>query len=99
VNTVDADQRTAVVYAAFNGHIDNVGCLLEKEPAAPGTCDPALLFAAMNGHVEVVRLLLEAAVASEENRQAAMRSAAERGHHSVVELLGHGSTMQNLCKT
>lgn len=99
VNTVDADQRTAVVYAAFNGHIDNVRCLLEKEPAAPGTCDPALLFAAMNGHVEVVRLLLEAAVASEENRQAAMRSAAERGHHSVVELLGHGSTMQNLCKT
>merc|ERR1712150_306389 len=88
------DGRTALVYAAFNGHLENVRCLLESSSSdethassLDGARDTALLFAAIHGHVEVVHLLLEVAVTSPETRHAALKLAADHGHHAVVELL------------
>merc|ERR1712107_267466 len=74
-------------YAAFNGHAENVGWLLERcGTDASDSIDKALLFSSIHGHDKVVQLLLDAGAVSQETRHAARKLAGDHNHNHVVVL-------------
>ena len=94
VNATDDQQRTALLFAAFNGHT-SVAKLLLDQGASLGHRDAAgrtaLMFAASGPNAETVELLLNAgsevnAVDTDEKFTALMHAAAE-GQLKVVEVL------------
>lgn len=99
VNTVDEDNRTALMLASFNGH-SKVASLLLDAGAQVNWRDSmgrtALMFASTGPHSETVKLLLEHKaevnlVDGDEHWTALMFAAAE-GHEDVVRLLlKHGA--------
>lgn len=61
VNFSDSEGKTALLYAAENGHMDLVRLLLENDAAvnhADNMENTALMLASGNGHADVVNLLL-----------------------------------------
>ena len=94
----DKFYRTAVMYAAEDGHVEVVRLLLEhgadiNAPSKYGST--AWNFAAWGGHVEVVRLLLEHGAdinAQNDDGTTALMSAASGGRVEVMRfLLEHGA--------
>ncbi|KID95301.1 Pfs, NB-ARC and Ankyrin domain protein, partial [Metarhizium majus ARSEF 297] len=90
----DRDGRTALLWAAENGHEAVVRLLLERSANTEVTDNnqeqTALLCAAKNGHEAVVRLLLEKGAdikAKDRRGQTSLSYAAENGHKAVVRLL------------
>ena len=94
VNSADEEQRTALLFAAFNGHTLVVKLLLDSGALLSqrdGVGRTALMFAATGDNAEAVELLLEAgaevnAVDTGEGFTALMHAAAE-GHANVVKVL------------
>ncbi|KAN0067109.1 hypothetical protein V8E54_014756 [Elaphomyces granulatus] len=93
VNSADRYGRTALSYAAWNGHVATVKLLL-RAGARINSSDEIggtpLSYAVCNGHNDVVGLLLKkgAQVDSPDDIvKALLLSAAEKGHEAVVELL------------
>jgi ankyrin repeat protein len=95
-DTTDPAGRTALMFAAFNGHHETVKLLVDKIQRKSGAhvdqCDAqrrtALIYAATGPDVETVRMLLDAgadvnAVDNDEQYNALMHAAAE-GHLEVV---------------
>ena len=99
VNRVDAEGRTALMMAAFEGYSDIVGLLLEhgaevdKSDSAGRT---ALMYAASGPFPQTVKLLIQSGAdvnhADEVEHWTALMLAAAEGHKPVVELLlQHGA--------
>ena len=94
VNAMDADGRTALMFAAFNGHSDIVLKLIEKGTVVDRRDlmgRTALLYAATGPFPETVSILLDKGaqpnvVDSDEHFSPLMHAAAE-GHMSVVKIL------------
>ena len=94
VDGKDSLGRTALHWAAMNGHEAAVKLLLEKgvdlESKDTGSGRTPLSWAAENGHEAVVKLLLEKGVDLESKDgggQTPLSLAAEKGHEVVVKLL------------
>lgn len=94
VNAMDVDGRTALMFAAFNGHSEVVLMLLEKGAVLDGRDQmgrTALLYAATGPFPETVRILLDKGaepniVDSGEHFSPLMHAAAE-GNLDVVKIL------------
>ena len=94
VNAMDADGRTALMFASFNGHSDIVLKLIEKGTVVDRRDlmgRTALLYAATGPFPETVSILLDKGaqpnvVDSDEHFSPLMHAAAE-GHLSVVKIL------------
>lgn len=93
VDAADADEMTALRYAARNGHTSTVMMLLEKGAAINGRSAntmPALLQAVSFEHIEVIELLLDKGAAIEAQSRYGMTAlmiAAWYGYRDIVELL------------
>ena len=99
VNTLDADSRTALMYASFEGYTDIIETLISYG-ANMDHCDlngrTALMFAASGSFPYAVKLLLDNGAAtnvqdSEENFTALMYAAAEGQLENVKLLLIYGA--------
>ena len=93
VNSADRYGRTALTYAAWNGHVATVKLLL-RAGARVNSRDEIggtpLSYAICNGHNDVVELLLKKGTqvdSLDDMVKALLLSAAEKGHEAVVELL------------
>ena len=93
VDSADKYGRTALSYAAWNGHIATVKLLL-RAGARVNSWDEIggtpLSYAICNGHNDVVELLLKKGTqvdSPDDISRALLLSAAEKGHEAVVELL------------
>ena len=99
VNGVDEEGRTALMFAAFNGHSDIVLTLLEDE-AGIDRRDlmgrTALLYAATGPFPETVRILLdkgaEANVVDSDEHFSPLMHAAAEGNLDVVKILLKGGS-------
>lgn len=94
VNAIDADGRTALMYASFNGYTDIVRILLEHGAdvkLADFSGRTALLFASSGDFPETVRLLLdhgaEPNIADITEKYTPLMFAAAEGHLEVVKIL------------
>lgn len=98
VNSKDARGRTALSWAAGNGHIKTAR-LLAQEGAIVDEADKLgrtpLLWAAENGHITTIRGLIELGATInhiDETEETSLSWARSRGHIAVVELLmQHGA--------
>ncbi|TNJ28470.1 Ankyrin repeat protein 1 [Giardia muris] len=85
----DSQGKTALMYAAENGHIDCVQVLADEE--AKMTSDErrtALMCAAKNGHVAIVEILRDKEGGLQDiDGWTALMSAAKHGHINCIELL------------
>lgn len=81
--------RTALMFAAQNGHMDVVRLLLEDEKQmVDGNGWTALMYAASNGHVEIACLLLDHEKCVQDNDGwSALMFAAYYGYTDMVGLL------------
>jgi uncharacterized protein len=93
-DTLDADGRTALMYAAFNGHTTVLQKLIQRG-ASLNTCDvygrTALMMAASGPYQEAVKLLLvnqaDPNITDKEDHFSALMYAAAEGQTEVVKLL------------
>ncbi|KAN0070262.1 ankyrin [Elaphomyces granulatus] len=98
IDSADRYGRTALSYAAWNGHIATVKLLLGAGARVDSTDEiggTPLSYAICNGHKDVVGLLLKKGtqVDSPDNiSKALLLSAAEKGHEAVLELLLENGT-------
>lgn len=99
VNARGEDDRTALMLAAFDGHTEIVGFLLDQG-ARVDDLDPfgrtALMYASTGSYPDTVELLLlwqaDPTIADRDERFTALMHAAAEGHADVVQiLLDHGS--------
>ncbi|KAN0070010.1 hypothetical protein V8E54_011591 [Elaphomyces granulatus] len=93
VDLADRYGRTALSYAARNGHVATVKLLLRAGvwvDSADEIGGTPLSYAICNGHNDVVELLLKKGTqvdSPDDISKALLLSAAEKGHEKVVELL------------
>ena len=95
VNWKDSHGRTALLWAARNGHEAFVKFMLETGKAEVDSKDEdgwtSLLWAAQNGHEAVVKLLLETGKtevnSKDSNGQTPLWWATQKGHEAVVKQL------------
>jgi ankyrin repeat protein len=94
INAIDADGRTALMYAAFNGHTECVQWLLERgaaEGARESVGRTALMFASSGPFPGTVQLLLESGSnpddADEYEGWTPLMFAAAEGQLEVVRVL------------
>lgn len=104
VNTRNNLDRTALHWAAANGHLNIVQILLQAK-ADVSFVDKygmtALMWAACNGHVVIVEALMKAgAVATVVNRQGlnAVHCAAMNAHDDVINSIGTSVDINTFCK-
>ncbi len=103
VDAVDAEKRTALMLASFNGHTDVVTYLLERGAdvkAVDASRRTALMFASSGPFTETVKVLLKGgadpnATDSFETWTALMFAASE-GHKDVCQALLDGGADSNL---
>jgi len=95
LNEGDSCERTALSFAAMQGHEDVVKILLEREEVNPNKPNyygaTPVLSAALRGHEGVVKMLLEREEATPDNPNqngvTPLMSAASKGHEGVVKIL------------
>ena len=93
VNIVDINSRTALMFAAANGHTETVSFLIDKGADILITDlngKTALMFAAENGHTEIVSFLIGKGadiLITDSKGKTALMFAASNGHLEVVRLL------------
>jgi len=95
INEEDIRGRTALAWAACNGHDEVVKMLLERREVYPDQSDffglTPLAYAAWKGHEDVVEMLLEHGEVCPDEQDPSGKTplsyAAENGHEGVVKLL------------
>ena len=93
INQTDTTNRTAVMYAIWEGHVEIVHLLLQKGTQPNITSnegETALMVASQEGYAEIVHLLLEAGAdpnVIHESGHTALMLASISGYSEVVKLL------------
>ena len=95
VNDEDVHGQTALIYAAGEGHVEIVKCLINVEDIRVDTRNrrgkTALMYAAEQGHVEIVDCLINAVGidvnTKDHNGKTALMYAAEQGHVTIIQCL------------
>ena len=99
VNAASPSGWTALMYAAFGGHLEAAQALLGAGalPDAANTDGArALMLAAWQGHENVVRLLLRSGAridAADHRGATALHYARQQGHGSIANLLQHAAKL------
>src|SRR6185369_8547242 len=90
-----AHAKSALCFAAKNGHINVVKYLIEKcNVNIHVSEDVALRISAKNGHLSVVKYLIDSGADIHADNDAALRGAAENGYlHVIKYLLKHGANI------
>ncbi|MGH8671404.1 MAG: ankyrin repeat domain-containing protein [Burkholderiales bacterium] len=99
INAWNNHSETALMLAAYHGHLDVVRELLVHRALVDKKGWTALIYAAFNGHLEIASVLLESGGnvnAATDNGSTALMMAARQGHLEMVKLLLQHGADKNL---